>query len=406
MIFRCVFALSTVYTAYSFCGNRFVLPLLKVDDSSLNRCRPSTNRITQRSASDNPDNSYMDGNIMTLSRYLIEATRSNPDHADFESLIESIQIGCKTICNLLARSAVNYETDVGSSSLDNERSGKESDQSKRLYRKASKVLKNALKFTGNVGVLNFENEDPVIVEESWNSKYIAVFDPLDGSSNIDVGIVTGTIFGIFKEEEECLTDFDENVTSEVSVKLLKNLKLSNLVAAGYCMYSSSCVLMFSMGEGVNGFTLDPTIGEFILTHPNVKIPARGDTYSFNEARAPWWPQGLQDYVRDAKLGHGETGQTYTSRYIGSMVGDIHRTLLYGGVFGYPGDSKGAPDGKLRLIHEVGPMAFLVEQAGGKASTGKGRILEVQPTSLHQHVSTFLGSNDDIQEIENYLKKSA
>ena len=155
--------------------------------------------------------------------------------------------------------------------------------------------------------------------------------------------------------------------------------------------------------GVHGFTLDSSLGEFTLTHPNIKIPVRGRTYSFNEAGEPWWPSGLQEYVQKVKRGLGESGLTYTSKYIGSMVGDFHRTLLQGGVFGYPGDSKSAPRGKLRLLHEVAPMAFIAEQAGGKASTGVGRILDVQPMNLQDHVPAFLGSVEDVLEIERSLK---
>lgn len=337
------------------------------------------------------------GSIMTLSRFMIEATRANPDHADFESLIESTQLACKTISNQLARSGIEFDlTTPEDSTL----------EKKDMYKMASTILKNSLRFTGKIGVATSYGEDPVLIEESWNSKYVAVFDPLDGSTNIDAGIVTGTIFSIFEEEEACLNDFGEEVGEESKKSLIQNLKLKNLVAAGYCMYSSATILMISMGEGVYGFTLDPTIGDFVLTHPDVKIPIRGRTYSINEARSPWWPEGLSDYVDAIKSGEGETGLTYTARYIGSMVGDIHRTLLGGGVFAYPGDKKGAPDGKLKLLHEVAAMAFLVEQAGGKASTGSKAILKCRPTTLHDHVSTFLGSTDDIKEIEKALRKGS
>eukprot|EP00981_Chlorochromonas_danica_P010311 scaffold3107_cov176-Ochromonas_danica.AAC.8 len=337
---------------------------------------------------------------MTLSRFMIEATRHDPDHADLESLIESIQIACKTIANMLSRSGMSdltgYQEDFEEAFRDK--------PSNAMYNVAMKVLKNSLRFTGKVGIVPFENEpNPILIDEAWNSKYISVFDPLDGALNIDVGIVTGTIFGIFREEEECLVDYGEKVSTESQAKLVRNLQPSkHMIGAGYCMYSSSTVLMLSLGEGVHGFTLDPFIGEFILTHPNVKIPERGQIYSLNEARAPWWPPGLADYVQDIKTGKGETGRTYTSRYIGSMVGDVHRTLLYGGVFGYPGDSKSAPKGKLRYLPEVAPMAFLVEQAGGKASTGSGRILDEKIEALHDHVSTLLGSKGDIEEIERRL----
>jgi len=264
---------------------------------------------------------------MTLSRFMIEATRANPDHADFESLMLSIQLGCKTIANVLSKVGVNQLTD------DDHRSVQPVDNTHydSLYELANRILKNALRFTGKIGLLAFADESPILIEESWNSKYIAVFDPLDGSTNIDVGIVTGTIFGIFKEKEECLLDFGEVIKDkDTYTRLLQNLQPSkNLIAAGYCMYSSSTVMMISIGEGVHGFTLDPTIGEFVLTHPNVRIPTRGRIYSFNEARTPWWPAGLPEYVDDIKRGVGETQLTYTSRYIGSMVGDIHRTILYG-----------------------------------------------------------------------------
>ena len=166
------------------------------------------------------------------------------------------------------------------------------------------------------------------------------------------------------------------------------------------MYSSSTVLMFSMGNGVHGFTLDTNIGEFVLTHPNVRVPKRGRNYSFNEANYFKWGSKFRQYVDNIKLGKGELGLSYTARYIGSLVGDCHRTLLNGGIFGYPSDSK-RPDGKLRLLHEVAPIAFLFEQAGGKASTGKGPLLDVTPTSINQHISTLLGSYDDVIEAEKY-----
>lgn len=191
------------------------------------------------------------GNIMTLSRFMIEATRANPDHADFESLIASIQIACKSISNLLSRSGVS-ELIGGNSLTAVELSEiKSKDRGEVLYEAANTVLKNALRFTGKLGIIAAESEPhPLLIEEAWNSNYIAVFDPLDGSTNIDVGIVTGTIFGIFKESDECLMDFGEEIANEDrKACILKNLQPKNLVAAGYCMYSSSTVLMFSMGDG-------------------------------------------------------------------------------------------------------------------------------------------------------------
>ncbi|CAN0398985.1 unnamed protein product [Ectocarpus sp. 12 AP-2014] len=177
----------------------------------------------------------------------------------------------------------------------------------------------------------------------------------------------------------------------------------SLVAAGYCMYSSSTILVFTMGDGVNGFTLDPQIGEFVMTHPNIQVPKRGKIYSFNEANSPAWPENLRTYVNDLKNGDGESGEKYSSRYIGSMVGDVHRTLLYGGIFGYPGDMNN-PNGKLRLLYEGAPMAFICEQAGGMATTGTQRVMDINPEKVHQRVPTYLGSAEDVTELINALKK--
>ena len=338
---------------------------------------------------------------------MIEATRGNEDHADLESLVNSIQLACKTISNLAHRIGVNELTGnvlLDKCNIDDNTMTSQSNCGKTLYEQAKNVLKNSLKFTGKIGQVYSEEDDQTILfEESWNSPYIAVFDPLDGASNIDVGIVTGTIFGIWKENDACLTDFGENISEKAQKSLLNNLiPGKNLVAAGYCMYSSSTVLVFSMGSGVHGFTLDTNIGEFVLSHPNIKIPKRGRYYSFNEANYFKWTEKFRSYVDKLKLGKGELNLSYTARYIGSLVGDVHRTLLYGGIFGYPADIK-RPDGKLRLLHEVAPLAYLMEQAGGKASTGKSSILDVIPTNLNQHVSTLLGSLEDVTEAEKYFQ---
>lgn len=351
-------------------------------------------------------NSNHNGEIMTLSRFMIEATQNNVDHADLESLINSIQLACKTISNLAHRIGVNELT--GKALLDScnlqDDFTKPSSCGKDLYEQAKNVLKNSLKFTGKIGQFHSEEDDQtVLFEESWNSPYVAVFDPLDGASNIDVGIVTGTIFGIWKEGDPCLLDFGENISESAQKCLLKQLVPGkNLVAAGYCMYSSSTVLVLSMGNGVHGFTLDTSIGEFVLTHPNIRVPKRGRYYSFNEANYFKWTEKFRKYVDNIKLGKGELNLSYTSRYVGSLVGDFHRTLLYGGIFGYPADTK-RPDGKLRLLHEVAPLAYLIEQAGGKASTGKSPILDIIPTNLNQHVSTLLGSHEDVTEAEKYCQ---
>ena len=233
-------------------------------------------------------------------------------------------------------------------------------------------------------------------------KYVAVFDPLDGSSNVDAGIPTGTIFGIFEDkQDECdLTADDLDTCLETTLQ-----PGNSLVASGYVLYSSATHLFMTLGAGTYGFTYDEHIGEFVLTHPCVEIPKRGKIYSCNEANRPYWDKPLQDYFEGLSTGTGESKTQYTSRYIGSMVGDVHRTLLYGGVFGYPADAKNK-NGKLRLLYEAAPMAFLVEQAGGAATTGRGRIMDIEPTNVHQRVPCMLGSVDDVNELLGHYSKTS
>jgi len=339
------------------------------------------------------------GSVMTLTRYMIEQAKFNPDkYRDMESLMMSIQMACKQIASLVARAGIQDLTGMqgGGGSVN-----VQGEEQKKLDVISNDVLKNALRYSGKVGVVVSEEEDaPVLIEEAYSGKYVAVFDPLDGSSNIDAAISTGTIFGIFEEgnPNEC-TIPDSDTLNEEEVKCLVNTLQpgTELVASGYVMYSSSTILVMTMGNGVNGFTLDPAIGEFVLTHPNIEIPKRGKIYSINEANYYDWDPALQTYIGNLKAGKGESGTKYSARYIGSMVGDIHRTLLYGGIFGYPGDAKN-PNGKLRLLYEGAPMSFLLEQAGGKSTTGSQRVMEISPQGVHQRVPVFLGSPDDIDEV--------
>merc|ERR1711998_983 len=178
---------------------------------------------------------------------------------------------------------------------------------------------------------------------------------------------------------------------------------ANLVAAGYVLYSSATTMFFTLGAGTFGFTLDEHIGEFVLSHPNVQIPNRGKIYSTNEANSPAWDAPLQDYIGNLRLGTGTSKTQFTSRYIGSMVGDVHRTLLYGGIFAYPADTKNK-NGKLRLLYEAAPMAFLVEQAGGVATTGRKRIMDISPENVHQRVPVVLGSKGDVEELQEMYAK--
>lgn len=343
---------------------------------------------------------------MTLTRHLIEtAMATDVEHMkDMQSLMSSIQLACKKIQSLVQRAGISNLTGLedggGSVNIQGE-------EQKKLDVLSNEVLKNALRYSGKMGIIASEEEDePVMVDESFSGNYVAVFDPLDGSSNIDAGIATGTIFGIFVQNTGCLASDWESKIDETELTCLYNTMQpgSNLVAAGYCMYSSSCMMVLTTGTGVNGFTLDPQIGEFVLTHPNIRIPPRGKIYSFNEANAPAWDPVLKEYVSNLKTGANESGERYSSRYIGSLVADVHRTLLYGGVFGYPGDAKN-PNGKLRLLYECAPMSFIVEQAGGLASTGSERVMDVIPDSVHQRLPLIIGSRDDVQELLSMYEKA-
>merc|ERR1712176_692932 len=246
----------------------------------------------------------------------------------------------------------------------------------------------------------------IIVEEG--QKYVAVFDPLDGSSNVDANIPTGTIFGIYEEPEGCMIDPDGDgviESDEMRDCLSATLQEGNkLVVAGYCLYSTATSFVLSFGgKTCQGFTLDESVGEFVLTQPNMQVPTRGKPiYSINEANLWQWEPELRDYVTAIQKGEGETGQQYTARYLGSMVGDIHRTLLYGGIFGYPGDVKN-PNGKLRLLYEAAPIAFLMEAAGGLAVSNEKRILDISPRVVHERVPCFFGSADDVLEMRSYYK---
>lgn len=240
-----------------------------------------------------------------------------------------------------------------------------------------------------------ENDDflPFENEESRDAKYVATFDPLDGSSNIDVNVSIGTIFSIYRR-----------VSTEGAGKLEDFLqKGTEQVAAGYVIYGSSTMLVYTTGKGVNGFTLDPSIGEFCLSHPDIKTPEDGRLYSFNEGNYNTFSGGLQKYCDWVKEEDPSTGRPYSCRYIASMVADIHRNLIKGGVFCYPATA-GSPEGKLRLLYECNPMAFIVEQAGGIATTGYERIMEIQPTKLHQRVPALMGSKNMVGKVLEMIEK--
>jgi fructose-1,6-bisphosphatase I len=226
-----------------------------------------------------------------------------------------------------------------------------------------------------------------------SAPFVVTLDPLDGSSNIDANISIGTIFSIYQRVSEGNGPGNKEDCLQPGYKQ---------VAAGYIVYGSSTILVYTAGHGVYGFTLDPAFGEFLLSHDDIKIPKQGRIYSLNEGNYFSWPQGLKNYIKYLQANMFD-GKPYQARYVGSMVADIHRTLLYGGIFIYPGDKRN-PKGKLRLMYECNPMAFIMEEAGGRATDGKTRILELQPNNLHERTPIYIGSEEDVLLVEKYLRE--
>lgn len=255
---------------------------------------------------------------------------------------------------------------------------------------ADKTLINCFSNRKSVGVLaSEENEHAILLSTAPEAQYAIVFDPLDGSSNIDVAVTIGTTFSIFPRPE----------SGDLNDPLNWILQPGrNQIAAGYVVYGSSTVLVYSLGTGVHAFTLDPSIGTFILTHENIRMPAQGEYYSFNEAYNDYFPPRYVEFVK--KIKSGNLGKFYSSRFIGSMVADFHRTLLRGGVFIYP-ETESYPNGRLRLLYEANPIAFLAEQAGGAASNGEQKILDIQPTELHQRTPLTVGGKVEMEAFEKY-----
>lgn len=264
----------------------------------------------------------------------------------------------------------------------------------KLDEYANEVLRRALDHNGAVAALASEEMDaPYVIPSEFldDGEYVVVYDPLDGSSNIDVNVSIGSIFSIFKRK-----------TTVAEAKLEDFLQPGKeQVCAGYVIYGSSTMLVYTTGNGVNGFTLDPSVGEFFLSHPHIQIPARGKIYSINEGNSSKWEEPVLNYIHYLKQEDKASNRPYSGRYIGSLVADFHRNLLKGGIFLYPGD-RGSPSGKLRLLYECNPMAFIIEQAGGTASTGTHRILDIQPENLPQRVPLIIGSKDDVAEADRFL----
>jgi fructose-1,6-bisphosphatase I len=314
--------------------------------------------------------------IITLEQFIVDQQALYKDAGgSLSRIFRSIELAAKVVNRDVRKAGlVDILGNQGSTNTHGE------DQ-KKLDVIANDRFINALSKSGEVSVvISEENDEPIFVEGSEEEKYIVAIDPLDGSSNIDVNASIGTIFSIYRRPS----------SSKVANEKDLYQKGKHQVAAGYVIYGSSTMLVYTTGLGVNGFTLDDSIQEFCLSHPNIQIPTDGKIFSVNEGNYSEFPQGVKNYVEYCKSNDKETNRPYGARYIGSLIADFHRNLLKGGIFLYPPTAK-TPNGKLRLMYECNPMSFIIEQAGGKSSTGTARILDVEPTDLHQRVPIFIGS---------------
>lgn len=325
----------------------------------------------------------------TIEQFILEGQRARPGATgDLTALLQQI-----TLCTKIIASRVNMAGLAGYLGLTGE-TNVQGEEVQKLDALANGTLIRNLTHGGKVCVLGSEEEEePVQVPDGYPAgKYVVLFDPLDGSSNIDVNISIGTIFSIHERVSPVGT------RGQLADLLQPGTKQ---VAAGYVIYGSSTMLVYTTGQGVHGFTLDPSVGEFFLSHVGIRMPARGKTYSVNEGNRGTWKPGVQAWIDWLKTPSEDGKRPYGARYVGSLVADFHRTLLKGGVFAYPADHKN-PTGKLRLMYEAAPLAMLAEQAGGMASTGTQRILEVAPTALHQRVPLYIGSRGDVEEAIRHI----
>jgi len=325
--------------------------------------------------------------LVTIERHIIE---TQPPHAtgEFSSLLYDIALAAKIIRREVTKAGlVDVLGFTGGTNIHGE-------EVQKLDQFADDIMFRALDHTGRLCVMaSEEREDIIPIPEKYKpGNYVLMYDPLDGSSNIDANVSIGTIFSIYRK----VTAGKHGTLEDCLQPGLQQ------VAAGYVIYGSSTMLVFTTGNGVHGFTYDPSVGEFLLSHGDIKIPSRGRLYSVNEGNSWRWDEGVKNYINYLKDPEQHNGKPYSSRYIGSLVADFHRNLLYGGIFLYPGDLKN-PNGKLRLVYEANPMAMIVEKAGGAASDGSQRILDIKPDDIHQRVPLIIGSSEDVEEAVAFVQ---
>ncbi len=334
----------------------------------------------------------MEGMPVSLAQHLREEKTRNPKITEgLINLLGDLSVATKIISRDVNRAGlVDILGLTGQINVQGE-------EVKKLDDYSNEVISSILAKCGQVCVMASEEvDDPIPVAGGCEGPYTIAFDPLDGSSNIDVNVNIGTIFSIHKSKVSPGRQGSAEDLLQAGHKQ---------VCAGYVLYGSSTMLVYSAGQGVHGFTLDPSLGEFLLSHPDMKIKSKGSIYSINEGNYLYWDKNTQAYVDYLKEKDKETKRPYKGRYIGSLVADFHRTLIYGGIFLYPMDHKDPekPKGKLRLLYEASPLAFVAQQAGGYASTGRQAILDITPTGLHQRVPLIIGSREDVELAERFIQ---
>ena len=325
--------------------------------------------------------------IKTVQQHILDEERLYPGATgDFTALLTSLTLAAKIISREVNQAGlVRILGETGEINVHGE-------AVQKLDEFAQQTIYSAMGHSGHLCVMASEESEGIIPipDGGKRGRYVLMFDPLDGSSNIDVNASIGTIFSIHRK-----------ITTGIDGVLEDCLQVgTEQLASGYFIYGSSTMMVYTTGHGVNGFTLDPSLGEFLLSHENIKIPKRGKIYSINEGNVNQWDAGTRRYVDHVKSDQKSDGRPYSLRYIGSLVADFHRNLLKGGIFLYPG-----PKGKLRLLYEAAPLAMVVEQAGGNASTGSQRILDIVPESLHQRVPLIIGSTEDVRLYEKFCREA-
>ena len=332
------------------------------------------------------------GKIITIERHILEEQRTHPEATGvLTNLLYDLALAGKYISSNTLRGGLSQI--LGST----EDFNVQGERVMKLDYLADEAIYRLNDHTGRLAAMASEEHAGILpIPEGYpTGKYVLLYDPLDGSSNIDYNASIGTIFSIYRRKslsgpgtlEDCLQPG------------------RNLVVAGYLLYSVSTMLVYTTGSGAHGFTLDPGMGEFLLTHPNIRIPSSPKYYSVNQGNEPYWDEGIRRFTRYLQGLEGD-GIPLSQRYIGSLVGDVHRTLLSGGIFYYPADrhDSSKPHGKLRLAYEAAPLAFIMQQAGGHASDGRQNILDIQPHSLHQRTPLFIGNRELVEKAETYLRQ--